>query len=149
MQARNRDAGGLELLQLVAQGTRADPEALRGQFAAAAGDAQGRQYQLALALLEIMVESDFLCRRRNRRCVRIAGPSRVEVRGIDAAAGCEPGGPLHDIGQLARVSGPIVLQQLALGSGGQAERRMSASRASLNGAARQGQNIAAALAERR
>ena len=67
---------------------------------------------------------------------------------IDAAAG-EPCRPLHDVGQLARVARPVVLQQLAFRVGRETQGRLPAARAGLNGAARQRQNVAAPLAQRR
>src|SRR5208283_2323199 len=120
VQTRDGNSGSLELLQLMAQRPRADPEAFGGQFAAAAGQRQGREDQLALALLEVMAESRFL-RRRRRSDPR--NSARVEVARVDTAAGSEPCGPLHDVGQLARIARPVMLQQLAFGGGRQAPRR--------------------------
>ncbi|MGA9027452.1 MAG: hypothetical protein WB440_15470, partial [Steroidobacteraceae bacterium] len=50
-------ARGLELLQLVAQGARADPEPLGRQLAAARGLRQGLEDQFAFALAQIVAEA--------------------------------------------------------------------------------------------
>ncbi len=68
------DARGLELLQLVAQRPRADAEALCGQFAVAAGDAQRRQYQFAFTLFQVAVQTRIQRRRRLHRYARLAPP---------------------------------------------------------------------------
>src|SRR3984885_4797137 len=72
--ARHVDARGFELLQLVAQGARTDAEALRGELAIAAGDAQRRQYQLALPILEVAVQAGI---ERRSRLPRIVSCRRI------------------------------------------------------------------------
>jgi len=60
VEARNADTGRLELLQLVAQGSRADAEAFGGELAASAGDSQGGENQLSLTLFEVVIQTDLL-----------------------------------------------------------------------------------------
>src|SRR5471032_3262905 len=68
--ARDVDARGFELLQLVAQRARTDPQALRGELAIAAGDAQRRQDQFALAILQVAIQAGVL------RCGRSSATGR-------------------------------------------------------------------------
>ena len=162
MHARHADAGGFQLLQLVAQRARADAEALGGELAAAAGDAQRRQYQLALALLEVMVQSRLRgvaarrldpasrCRGRRhaapgrRRAPSIADPPHRSCRReASHAARCTM------LVSSRALPGQSCCTILRSASADRLERRLAAARAGLNGAARQRQDVAAPLAQRR
>ncbi len=85
-------------------------------------------------------------RNRNRAGAR-ARTQRddIQVAGVNEPTGGEPCGALYDVGQLARVAGPFVLEQFPLSITGQVQAHIATAGTRQHGAPRQGQNVAATL----